>query len=165
MGILNPGEQDFYSYSQLDATLTTVFFGANAGDTGYWWATPLLRCRPCAAAHCCRCCARGSRPPSPARPSRTAAAIGSSPARLIFGLSMAARPIGALLFGHIGDTHGRSRALALGILAMALGTMAIGCGPGRRVSPRQRPLLLPAGGPATRCAALPPACTCAWLRG
>lgn len=27
---------DFYSYSQLDATLTTVFFGSNASDTGYW---------------------------------------------------------------------------------------------------------------------------------
>lgn len=39
----------------------------------------------------------------------------------------AARPIGAILFGHVGDTLGRSRALTLGILLMGCSTMAIGC--------------------------------------
>lgn len=39
---------------------------------------------------------------------------------------MAARPLGALVFGHIGDVYGRSRALAFGILGMALGTVGIG---------------------------------------
>lgn len=39
---------------------------------------------------------------------------------------MAARPIGALIFGHIGDTLGRSRTLVLGILCMAVATIAIG---------------------------------------
>ena len=39
---------------------------------------------------------------------------------------MAARPVGALLYGHIGDTYGRSRALAFGIMGMAVGTVGIG---------------------------------------
>ena len=43
-----------------------------------------------------------------------------------FALAMAARPCGALLFGHIGDTKGRTRALMLGIILMAGSTLAIG---------------------------------------
>ena len=39
--------QDFYAYSQLDATLTTVFFGTNSDDTGYCeaWQHTALYCR------------------------------------------------------------------------------------------------------------------------
>lgn len=40
------------------------------------------------------------------------------------------RPLGAILFGHMGDRRGRKRALTLSIACMALPTLAIGLMPG-----------------------------------
>lgn len=55
-------------------------------------------------------------------------------AQLLFSLTAFAvgfftRPIGALLFGHLGDTFGRKQALSLSILLMGLPTFLIGIAP------------------------------------
>src|SRR5215203_3867822 len=44
----------------------------------------------------------------------------------IFAVGFAMRPIGAILFGYIGDKFGRRRALVLAILMMAIPTGCIG---------------------------------------
>jgi MFS transporter, MHS family, proline/betaine transporter len=44
----------------------------------------------------------------------------------IFALGFIARPIGGIIFGHIGDRAGRKPALALAVIIMALSTFAIG---------------------------------------
>jgi MFS transporter, MHS family, proline/betaine transporter len=43
-----------------------------------------------------------------------------------FAISYLARPLGAAIFGHIGDKHGRRNALAGSILLMSLATLGIG---------------------------------------
>src|SRR5579862_9164545 len=45
---------------------------------------------------------------------------------LTFGLGFAARPIGGIIIGRLGDTHGRKTALMLTIFLMAAGTFMIG---------------------------------------
>ncbi|KAH8092378.1 transporter [Aureococcus anophagefferens] len=48
----------------------------------------------------------------------------------VYGGAFAMRPLGALLFGHVGDGGGgRGRALSWAILLMALPSLAIGCLP------------------------------------
>jgi MFS transporter, MHS family, proline/betaine transporter len=44
----------------------------------------------------------------------------------VFAAGFLMRPVGALLFGHIGDRYGRQRALTLSVIAMAVPTVAIG---------------------------------------
>ena len=44
----------------------------------------------------------------------------------VFAAGFLMRPVGALLFGHIGDRYGRSRALTLSVVAMAVPTFLIG---------------------------------------
>lgn len=51
----------------------------------------------------------------------------------VFGVAFAARPAGALLFGHVGDRYGRRQALSAGIVLMALATAAMGLLPGYAV--------------------------------
>jgi len=45
---------------------------------------------------------------------------------LVFGLGFVSRPLGAIIFGHIGDRHGRKISLAWTIYIMALATCCIG---------------------------------------
>ena len=45
---------------------------------------------------------------------------------LTFGLGFVARPVGAIVIGRMGDTHGRKAALLLTIFLMAAGTVLIG---------------------------------------
>src|SRR5437667_9399867 len=45
---------------------------------------------------------------------------------LTFGLGFVARPIGGIVIGRMGDTHGRKAALLLTIFLMAAGTVLIG---------------------------------------
>ena len=45
---------------------------------------------------------------------------------LAYGLGFVARPLGGIVIGRIGDTHGRKLALVLTILLMAIGTVLIG---------------------------------------
>jgi MHS family proline/betaine transporter-like MFS transporter len=46
-----------------------------------------------------------------------------------FGVGFLARPLGGIVFGHIGDRYGRRRALLLSIFGMAVGTFLMGCLP------------------------------------
>ena len=45
---------------------------------------------------------------------------------LTFALGYIARPVGALVLGHWGDTHGRKNVLILCMLLMGFATMAVG---------------------------------------
>ena len=47
----------------------------------------------------------------------------------VFGCAFLMRPIGGLIFGYIGDVHGRKKALELSIFLMAFATTAMGCLP------------------------------------
>lgn len=60
----------------------------------------------------------------------------------VFGVAFLARPVGALVFGHVGDSIGRRRALAAGILLMAAATAAIGTLPGYAVIGWLAPVML-----------------------
>src|SRR5271154_5035903 len=44
----------------------------------------------------------------------------------VFALGFMMRPIGSIIFGHIGDRHGRKRALMASVTAMAVSTFVIG---------------------------------------
>lgn len=56
--------------------------------------------------------------------------VGSSVALLesfaVFGVGFLARPVGGIVLGRLGDTHGRKLALTLTITLMAIGTVVIG---------------------------------------
>jgi MFS transporter, MHS family, proline/betaine transporter len=47
----------------------------------------------------------------------------------VFALSFLIRPFGGILFGWIGDTYGRQRALIISLIMMAIPTLLIGCLP------------------------------------
>ncbi|MFD9670008.1 MFS transporter [Rhodococcus sp. NPDC059968] len=48
----------------------------------------------------------------------------------IFGLSFAARPLGAIVFGHLGDRVGRRFTLLVSVMLMSVSTVALGLLPG-----------------------------------
>ena len=48
---------------------------------------------------------------------------------LLIPLGLLMRPLGAVVFGRIGDIQGRKKALSLSLIGMALSTMLIGCLP------------------------------------
>src|SRR4249920_1258662 len=45
---------------------------------------------------------------------------------LAYGLGFVARPLGGIVLGRVGDTHGREVALLIPIALMAIGTVMIG---------------------------------------
>ncbi|MGV7207434.1 MFS transporter [Oxalobacteraceae bacterium A2-2] len=47
----------------------------------------------------------------------------------IFALGFFVRPLGGVLFGHIGDRHGRKTALMASVLLMCFGSLLIACAP------------------------------------
>ncbi|MES2142444.1 MAG: MFS transporter [Pseudomonadota bacterium] len=60
----------------------------------------------------------------------------------VFAIGYVARPLGALLFGHFGDTQGRKKALTVTILLMAITTFAMGLLPSYETLGIIAPLLL-----------------------
>src|SRR3712207_4796719 len=59
-----------------------------------------------------------------------------------FGLGFLARPLGGIIIGRIGDTHGRKTALILTIMLMAVGTVMIGLIPSYAMIGVLAPILL-----------------------
>ena len=55
--------------------------------------------------------------------------IGTLAAFATFGVGFAARPLGAILFGHLGDRIGRKKTLVFTLLMMGIATVLIGCLP------------------------------------
>lgn len=60
----------------------------------------------------------------------------------VFALSFFVRPFGGLLFGWIGDTYGRQRALVISLIMMAIPTFLIGCLPTYETIGIASPILL-----------------------
>ena len=61
---------------------------------------------------------------------------------LVFAIGFLMRPLGSILFGHIGDKYGRKKALTLSIACMAIPTFLIGLLPGYETLGIYAPLLL-----------------------
>ena len=59
-----------------------------------------------------------------------------------FGVAYVARPIGAVIIGHFGDTVGRKKMLIFTLLMMGLSTFLIGCLPDLRPGRGAAPILL-----------------------
>ncbi|WIA17470.1 hypothetical protein OEZ85_014310 [Tetradesmus obliquus] len=60
----------------------------------------------------------------------------------VFAVGFVTRPLGALLFGHFGDTRGRGITLLLSVLGMGVPTVLIGCLPGYKEIGIAAPALL-----------------------
>ncbi|MFR9802471.1 MFS transporter [Pseudonocardia sp. RS010] len=69
-------------------------------------------------------------------------ATGTLLALATFGVGYVARPIGAVVLGHIGDRFGRKRVLIWTLLLMGASTMAIGCLPSYAQAGTVAPVLL-----------------------
>jgi MFS family permease len=59
-----------------------------------------------------------------------------------FGVGFVARPLGAVLFGHVGDRHGRRPVLVVSLLLTGASTVAVGCVPTYDTIGVAAPLLL-----------------------
>jgi MFS family permease len=59
-----------------------------------------------------------------------------------FGVGFVARPLGAVLFGHVGDRHGRRPVLVVSLLLTGASTVAVGCVPAYGTIGAAAPLLL-----------------------
>jgi MFS family permease len=69
-------------------------------------------------------------------------ATGTLLALATFGVGYVARPLGAVVLGHIGDRYGRKRVLVATILLMGVATFAIGCLPSYGAAGALAPILL-----------------------
>ncbi|MEU6216008.1 MFS transporter [Streptomyces sp. NPDC047022] len=59
-----------------------------------------------------------------------------------FGVGFVARPLGSVLFGHIGDRHGRRPVLVVSLLLTGAATVAVGCVPTYATIGTAAPVLL-----------------------
>ncbi|MER5432826.1 MFS transporter [Streptomyces sp. NPDC002588] len=59
-----------------------------------------------------------------------------------FGVGFVARPLGSVLFGHVGDRHGRRPVLVVSLLLTGASTVAVGCVPAYDTIGVAAPLLL-----------------------
>lgn len=73
---------------------------------------------------------------------QVSATAGSLAAFATFGVGYLARPLGAVVFGHIGDRHGRRTALLATLLLMGVATSAIGLLPTYESAGLAAPVLL-----------------------
>lgn len=75
-------------------------------------------------------------------PNSETALDGVIAAMLTYAVGFAARPLGGLVFGHLGDRVGRKKLLQTSILLMGAATVLIGCLPGYATIGFAAPLLL-----------------------
>ncbi|MDH6449141.1 MULTISPECIES: MFS transporter [unclassified Streptomyces] len=68
--------------------------------------------------------------------------VGTLAAFGTFGVGFVARPLGSVLFGHIGDRHGRRPVLVASLLLTGVATVAVGCVPTYDAIGAAAPLLL-----------------------
>jgi len=68
--------------------------------------------------------------------------LGTLSAFAVFGVGFFARPVGGLVFGHIGDRIGRKRALVVTLMLMGVATFAIGLIPSTASIGLAAPILL-----------------------
>src|SRR5437764_10328124 len=61
---------------------------------------------------------------------------------LAYGLGFVARPLGGIILGRVGDTHGRKTALLITIALIAIGTVMVGLLPTYAAIGMAAPLLL-----------------------
>ncbi|WP_025778249.1 MFS transporter [Brevibacterium sp. VCM10] len=59
-----------------------------------------------------------------------------------FGIGFIARPLGGLIFGHLGDRGGRKKALVVALLTMGVATFLVGCLPTAHAVGNLAPVLL-----------------------
>ena len=69
-------------------------------------------------------------------------AAGTLAALATFGVGYAARPIGAIALGHLGDRHGRRKVLLTTVIAMGTATFLVGCLPSYATIGVAAPVLL-----------------------
>ncbi|MFR9807308.1 MFS transporter [Pseudonocardia sp. RS010] len=69
-------------------------------------------------------------------------AVGTLLAFATFSIGYLVRPVGGIVFGHIGDRYGRRRSLLITLLMMGLGTFLIGCLPTFAQIGQAAPILL-----------------------
>ena len=69
-------------------------------------------------------------------------AAGTLAALATFGVGYAARPIGAIALGHLGDRHGRRKVLLTTVIAMGTATFLVGCLPSYSAIGVAAPVLL-----------------------
>jgi MFS family permease len=69
-------------------------------------------------------------------------AAGTLASLATFGVGYAARPIGAIALGHVGDRHGRRKVLLTTVIAMGTATFLVGCLPSYRTIGVAAPVLL-----------------------
>ncbi|MGW2646018.1 MFS transporter [Streptomyces sp. NPDC001393] len=67
---------------------------------------------------------------------------GTLAAFVTFGAGFVARPLGSVVFGHLGDRHGRRPVLVLSLLVTGASTVAVGCVPSYGTIGVAAPLLL-----------------------
>ena len=60
----------------------------------------------------------------------------------VFAMGFLTRPLGSILFGHVGDRHGRTTALTISIVGMAVSTVGMGLLPGYQTIGVAAPILL-----------------------
>jgi MFS family permease len=69
-------------------------------------------------------------------------AAGTLASLATFGVGYAARPLGAIALGHLGDRHGRRRVLLTTVIAMGTATFLVGCLPSYNAIGLAAPVLL-----------------------
>lgn len=121
---------DFAVYGALAENIGAAFFPSDCDDTADMLANLTTSMAPSTST---------AVPPSGADECANGNLIESF---AVFGGAFLMRPLGAVIFGHIGDKQGRKRALELSVMLMCVATVAMGCLPTYKQAGVAAPVLL-----------------------